>query len=431
MNGKMKFQGSHPRDQLVNVMHRIYHNAMTTLSGGNLSIKDDHGHIWITPAGVDKGRLEADDIVCVRAGGEIEGLYRPSSELPFHRAIYTRRPDLGAIVHAHAPALVAFSIARRVPETNIIPQAQRVCGIVGYAPYALPGSEHLGENIAATFAGGSDVVLLENHGVATAGADLLTAFQRLETLDFCARTLLKAHTLGNVNTLSQKQLAPFDTPHHLLPELAPDGQSGRERELRQLIVEVVQRAYDRYLMISTQGVVSARLDQKRFLITPTGLDRRSLEVEDIVLIDDGRREAGKLPSRSVRLHASIYDQHPELHAVMTAQSPHAMAFAISGTDFDARTIPETYILLREVPLIPYGSQYTVPAEIAATVSLQKPVALIQNDCVLAAGRSLLDAFDRLEVMEFSARALLDTAAIGPVVPIADDDVAALELAFPL
>lgn len=427
----MKFHLLHPREQLVDVMHRIYHNNMTTLSGGNLSVRDENGDLWITPAGVDKGRLAADDIVCVRVDGEIEGLHRPSSELPFHRAIYARRPELGAIVHAHAPALVAFSIVRRVPETNIIPQAQWVCGTVGYAPYALPGSERLGENIAKTFAGGADVVLLENHGIATAGPDLLTAFQRLETLDFCARTLVKAHTLGEVNTLNEKQLAPFDTSHHLLPEWEPQGHSSRERELRQQIVEIVQRAYDRYLMISTEGVVSARLDEKRFLITPTGLDRRSLEIEDIVLIDDGRREAGKLPSRSVRLHAAIYKRHPRLNAVMTAQPPHATAFAIAGSKFDSRTIPETYILLRDVPLIPYGSQYTAPEEIAERVSLQSPVLLIQNDCVLAAGRSVLDAFDRLEVLEFSARALLDTAAIGPVAPIGPEDILALEKAFPL
>ena len=427
----MRFDLLHPRDQLVHIMHRIYHHGLTTLSGGNLSIRDDNDDIWITPAGVDKGRLEPDEIVCVQPDGVVQGLHRPSSELPFHRAIYARRSDLGAIVHAHAPALVAFSIARRVPETSILPQAQRLCGAVGYAPYALPGSEHLGENIAATFAQGYDVVLLENHGVATAGRDLLTAFQRLETLDFSARTLMHARALGQVHTLSEKQLVPFDTPHHLLPQFEPQGHTSRERELRQQIAGVVGRAYDRRLMISTEGVVSARVDEQRFLITPTGVDRRSLDVEDIVLIDAGRREAGKLPSRSVRLHAAIYERQPDLHAVMTAQPPYATAFAVAGVDFDARTIPESYVLLRDVPRIPYGAQYTAPGEIAGRVALQAPVLLIENDCVLAAGRSVLDAFDRLEVLEFSARALLDTASIGPMVPIGPEDIAALEQAFPL
>jgi len=173
----MRFSLLHPRDQLVAIMERIYRQGMITLSGGNLSVLDRNGDIWITPAGVDKGALVPRDIMCVRADGTEEGPHRPSSEYPFHRAIYARRPDLQAVVHAHPPALVSFSIARQTPDTRIIPQANRICGAVGYAPYALPGSEQLGTNIAATFAQGYDVVLLENHGIATGGTSLLEAFQ--------------------------------------------------------------------------------------------------------------------------------------------------------------------------------------------------------------------------------------------------------------
>jgi len=427
----MKFHLLHPRVQLVMIMNRIYHGGMTTLSGGNLSIKDDNGDIWVTPAGVDKGTLTPQDIMCVRANGTVEGPHRPSSEFPFHRAIYVRRPDLRAIVHAHPPALVSFSIARKVPDTRIIPQAQRICGPVGYAPYALPGSEQLGENIAATFAEGYNAVLLENHGIAAGGPDLLTAFQRLETLDFCARTLLKAYGLGNVSTLNDSQLAPFDSRHHVLPEFVPDTHSSQERILRQQIVEIVQRACDRQLMISTEGVVSARVNEHDFLITPTGMDRRSLEIEDLVLICEGQREAGKLPSRSVRLHKAIYDQHPTLGCIITAQSPNATAYAITDIRFDTKTIPESYILLRDIPVIPYGTQYTAPEQIASVVSEAVPIVLIQNDCVLTVGKNVLEAFDRLEVAEYTARSLIDTASIGALVPIGEQEIRDLEAAFAL
>ena len=63
----MSYQLLHPRDQLVDIMNRIYHNGMTTLSGGNLSIKDGNGDVWITPSGIDKGKLTAKDIMCVKA----------------------------------------------------------------------------------------------------------------------------------------------------------------------------------------------------------------------------------------------------------------------------------------------------------------------------------------------------------------------------
>jgi L-fuculose-phosphate aldolase len=161
---------------------------------------------------------------------------------------------------------------REVPDTRIIPQANRICGPVGYAPYALPGSEKLGENIAATFAEGYNIIILENHGMAAGGADLLDAFHRLETLDFCARTLIRAQALGKVQTLPEPALNLFDSRLHLLPEFVPTTHSSRERELRQQIVDITRRAYDRYLMISTEGVVSARLDENSFLITPTGVE---------------------------------------------------------------------------------------------------------------------------------------------------------------
>jgi L-fuculose-phosphate aldolase len=427
----MRFHILHPRDQLVAIMNRIYHNGMTTLSGGNLSIRDEDDDIWITPAGVDKGKLTPKDIVCVRPNGTELGLHRPSTELPFHRAIYVRRPDLRAVVHAHAPALVSFSIVRERPNTSIIPQAQRVCGLVGYAPYALPGSEALGESIANTFADGYNVVLLENHGIATGGLSLLNAFHRLETLDFCARTQLKAMGLGKISTLTETQLLPFDVQYNLLPEFRHEDFSSRERELRQEIIEIVHRAVDRYLMISTEGVVSARLDDDNFLITPTGCDRGSVDIEDLVLIRDGKREGGKLPSRSVRLHSAIYQTHPGINSIITAQSPNATAYAITEQQFDTRTIPESYILLRDIPVVPYGIQFRDPQRVADTLSEATPVLLIQNDAVMTTGSTILKAFDRLEVAEFTARSLLDTALIGSHVPIGGAEIADLKKAFHL
>ena len=96
----------HPADQLVMFMQRIYDKGMTTTSGGNLSIMDEDGNIWITPAGVDKGTLNRNDIVCVKEDGTVIGMHKPSSELPFHAAVYKMRPDLKAVLHAHPPALV-------------------------------------------------------------------------------------------------------------------------------------------------------------------------------------------------------------------------------------------------------------------------------------------------------------------------------------
>ncbi|MEO8609376.1 MAG: class II aldolase/adducin family protein [Chloroflexota bacterium] len=418
-----------PRQQLVQIMNRIYYGGMTTLSGGNLSILDDEGHIWITPSGVDKGKLSAADIMCVMPDGRVIGLHQPSSELTFHRAIYNSRPDVRAIVHAHAPALVSFSIVRKIPDTSIIPQARRVCGRVGYAPYALPGSEILGSNIANAFGQGYDAVLLENHGVVTAGENLLEAFQRLETLDFCARTQMYAQGLGKIQSLSDDQLRLFDHSQNLLPEFEPLNHASRERELRETIVDIVRRACQRQLMISTEGVVSARIESDTFLITPTDFDRASIQNQDLVLIQNGQRETGKLPSRSVQLHQMIYQCHPYIQCIITAQAPYSTAYAIAETRLDTKTIPESYIMLMDVPKVPYGTPYVEPEVIATTISTHTPVLLLQNDCVLTTGNSILQAFDRLEIAEFTARSLIETASIGRLVSIGANEVIDLQQAF--
>jgi ribulose-5-phosphate 4-epimerase/fuculose-1-phosphate aldolase len=185
-----------PAHALAAAMARIYRQGLTTTSGGNLSVRTADGGLWITPSGVDKGTLAPADVVQVRPDGRVEGRHRPSVELAVHRLIYARRPDLRAIVHAHPPALIAFSIARQVPDLRLLPAARAVCGAVGMAPYGLPGSADLGEKIAAVFAGGPDLAMLENHGVMAGGEDLASAFLRFETLDHLARLELAARRVG-------------------------------------------------------------------------------------------------------------------------------------------------------------------------------------------------------------------------------------------
>lgn len=425
----MRFDLLHPREQLVQIMGRIYWHGLTTTSGGNLSVLDDNADLWITPSAVDKGNLQPADIMCLRADGSTSGPHTPSSEYPFHQMIYERRPDLRAIVHAHSPALVSFSIARKIPDTRLIPQAHHVCGEVGYAPYALPGSRQLGENIANTFAQGFQVVLLENHGVVTAGPDLLTAFQRLETLDFCARTQIHARSLGRPRPLTDEQIAQFEDRQSTLPTFQPQRHTSRERELRLAICHIVHRAYEQRLMTSTEGTVSARVEADRFLITPYGVDRKHLEIEDVVLIQNGHAEQGRCPSRAVRLHHVIYSDHPEIHCIITAQCPNAMAYAVTGQAFDSKTIPESYVVLRSVALVPYGLPYDAPEQVSALLSKNSPAVLIQNDTLLTTGATIHQAFDRLEVADFTAFSLLSTVHIGPLVPIGEVEIGELEEKF--
>lgn len=419
----------HPRDEIMRTMERIYSYRMTTTSGGNLSIREANGDIWITPARVDKGSLRRDDIVRVRADGTVDGRHPPSSEFPFHQAAYEARPDFRAIVHAHPVALVAFSICREAPDTRLIHQARSVCGDVGVAKYALPGSARLGREIAKTFARGFDCVVLENHGVVVGGENLQHAFQRFETLEFTAKTIIKARTLGPVRYLDDAQAGMPRKNVKPLPFFRPAHATSDEKEARRQLVDFVRRGYQHRLLISTEGSFSARLDDGSFLITPYRVDRNALGVEDLVLVRHGAQEEGKTASRAARNHAAIYKRHPGIRAVVNAYTVNATAFGVTGTPLDSRTIPESFIFLRNIGRVPYGMQFTDPAGIAAAVSPESPIALFENDGVLVCGTSVLDAFDRLEVLESTAEAVINARHLGTIEPMDDAVIAELESAF--
>jgi L-fuculose-phosphate aldolase len=420
----------HPRDEIMQTMERIYRYRMTTTSGGNLSIRDADGCIWITPARVDKGGLRREDIVCVRPDGSLAGRHKPSSEFPFHQAIYAARPDLRAIVHAHPVALVAFSICRRVPNTRMLHQAHSVCGEVGLAAYALPGSGRLGQNIAEKFAEGFNCVVLENHGVVVAAENLAAAFQRFETLEFAAKTLIKAAMIGSPRYLSDEEIALPRKSAQPLPAFArATAATSQEKELRKQLCDFVRRGYQQRLLISTEGSFSARLDDDSFLITPYRVDRHTVSVADIVLVQRGQAEAGRTPSRASRAHAAIYARHPDIHAVVNAYTVNATAFSITGATLDSRTIPESYIFLREINVLPYGVPFQKADEPAQHLSAERPIALLENDGVMVCGTSVLDAFDRLEVLESTAEAIINARHLGEIAPMNDAVINELTMAF--
>ncbi|MGN0879183.1 MAG: class II aldolase/adducin family protein [Oligosphaeraceae bacterium] len=422
----------HPRDQIVEFMNRIYGYGMTTTSGGNLSIMDSSGDIWISPAGIDKGTLQREDIVCVKADGTIEGRHRPSSEYPFHRSVYEMRPDVKAILHAHPPMLVSFSVAGKIPNTQVFATAKDICGVVGYAPYEVPGSEALGHNVGAAFAAGHSTILLENHGACCAGATLLQAFQRFETLDFCARLINGAFRLGEPKYLSDTDMefSHIDRNFRFVP-FTPECRSSDELELRRQMTLLVRRAYRQQLFTSTEGTVAVRLDKDSFLITPKGIDRGTISADDMVLVSGHRYESGKRLSAATWFFKAIFDAQPELNALFIANPPHLMSYAVSHETFDPRVIPESYILLREMPSFPFGTHFRDVNEVTKVLSPRYPIIIIENDCILSSGKTLLEAFDRMEVAEYSAKATISARTLGGMKPITEEQIADLVKAFKL
>lgn len=428
----MNIQYIHPADQIVMFMQRVYDKKLTSMSGGNLSIRDNEGNIWITPASIDKGSLTRRDIICVHPNGDCEGPHAPSSELPFHRSVYKLRPDLNAVLHAHPPALVAFSVVRRLPELNLTPTVRYMCKNIKMAAYAIPGSQALSAEVGKVFEQGCNIALLENHGVCVGAADMLTAFQQFETLNYAAELEALATRRGEIRPLSETacQMSKTNVCSELR-NVSPQPCSSEELAARRDLIALIRRSYKMGLFTAAQGTYSTQLSDGSFIITPLHADPAYLEADDLVRIQDGAKEPGKTPDADVLLHQKIYAKNPQIGAIAFAQPVHSMVFAVTDMPFDTRTIPESYILLRDVKRITFEAAYQNLDDVAAEFDNAHPVLLIENKSVMVTGASMLQVFDRLEVMEMTAASILKAQALGTIAHIPSDEIAALKTAFHL
>ena len=405
------FQIPDPKEQLVAIMKRIYAQGMTTTSGGNLSIKDENGNVYITPGGTDKGSMTAEDIVCIRADGTMEGKHKPSSEYPFHMKIYETRSDIRAILHAHPPAMVAYSIVRKIPDISAFPELKACIGSVGMAEYGLTGSEELGEKIAKVFAEGCNVAELENHGLVVGSTDIESAYQMFEAMDFSARIGIGASRLGGAKNenpsgkgLTDENMEKPKDPSTEIPQ--------EDRSVCEKLCEMVRRAWHQKLLYAGLGVFSARAESGTIYYIPQGTDQSAAGILDI----------RKLEQTGDSLHAKIYRTHPGIGSVVTAFPPELMAFAVTGTKFSSRIIPEIYMVMQDVVSLPQAQYAGKPDEIAAVFDGRTSVAVLEGGGVIVTAPSLLKAYDRLEVAEYSASAILESSQLGNIVEITEKQV---------
>jgi len=399
-------------EQICWYMRRLYGRGMTTTSGGNISIREEKDLVWISPTGTDKGVLEPHQVALTNLQGDMHNDCTPSSEAPFHLEIYRRHRGIRSVLHAHPVGLVALSVNRRTPNVMILPSVYRVCSDVAFVPYALPGSTDLADKIVSAISGNRIAAILENHGAVVAGENIGRCFTIFETIETAAKIMLKAAQLGNIHYLSTDEL-------ELIPTGAPAINGGEtrhrisdaERSLRIKMTGLVIRAYEQSFFVSSMGSISCRFGDG-FLLTPHGVDRALVVPSDLVYFENSVQYGDRPASRSFALHAAIYEMNPRIKSVIVAQPPNVMAFAVTGHRMNTKSTPESYVLLREIELLPFGAQYSDPPAVAAHISNDTPLVIIQNDCIISTGGSLLEAFDRLEVAEFNARFELSSIPFG-------------------
>ncbi|RJX75201.1 class II aldolase/adducin family protein [Vibrio sinensis] len=198
------------REELAYFMRRLYKNQLTTCSGGNLSVRLDEEHVLITPSSLDKGVIEAGEIGLVTIDGtNLTPHLKSSIETGMHLEIYRQRPDVKAIVHAHPVMASTFTAVEQKINTALTAESYLVLGKVCYAPYALMGSVELSK-IVGNAVKEANVVVMKNHGITTVGANLLSAYDRMELLEASAKMTINAAILGGVSQLTSEQQLELD-----------------------------------------------------------------------------------------------------------------------------------------------------------------------------------------------------------------------------
>lgn len=193
------------RKQIAEIARLCWEREYIGAIDGNISYKLDDGSLLITPSGTIKFLIQPDMIVHTNDRGIPIGGGRASSEIKMHVACYEERPDIRAVVHAHPPTAVAFSLAGLDLMQPVIPELVVTLGAIPTAPYGTPGTDELPDSVRELVRC-SDAVLMERHGALCLGSDLLDAYKKLEQIEHNAKITYMAHTLGKVKTMTPEEV---------------------------------------------------------------------------------------------------------------------------------------------------------------------------------------------------------------------------------
>jgi L-fuculose-phosphate aldolase len=171
------------------------------------------------------------------------------------------------------------------------------------------------------------------------------------------------------------------------------------------IVAIGKRMYERGYVASNDGNISARINKDHVLITPTGVSKGFMKTEDLIIVDyNGKLISGsKKPSSEVMMHLQVYKDRPDVNSVCHSHPPYATGFAVAGIALDKCVLPEVIIVLGGIPLIEYGTP--------GTEEFYKPVLpllkdydafLLANHGALTVGKDVVNAFHKMETLEHFA-----------------------------
>jgi L-fuculose-phosphate aldolase len=194
------------RHEIVEIGKLVYQKGWVAANDGNISIRVGENRILCTPTGVSKGVMKPDElIICDMQGTKIEGRLERTSEIAMHTTIYSMRPDVRAVVHAHPPVATGFATAGRPLNLALLPEVIIGLGCIPLADYGLPGTPALTDGMLP-YIPKYDALLMQNHGAVCYGENVRKAFFKMETLEHFARVTFVAEMLGGAQVLPRAEV---------------------------------------------------------------------------------------------------------------------------------------------------------------------------------------------------------------------------------
>lgn len=194
------------RRQIVQIGRMLHERDFIAATDGNLSVRLDQRRILITPTGMSKGAMRPSDLVVTDMDGlRLKGKREVTSEVGMHLLIYRMRPDIQAIVHAHPRTATGFAAAGIALNQPLVCEVVIGLGQIPLAPYGTPGTPELARTLEPLIPD-YDAILMANHGVVVYGADLASAYMKMETVEHFAQITLVTRMLGQQQPLAHGDL---------------------------------------------------------------------------------------------------------------------------------------------------------------------------------------------------------------------------------
>jgi len=195
-------------ERIVEICRRLHARNMLAAADGNVSFRVSDEEILFTPTGVNKAFMDPSQMAVVTLDNRVvKG--NPSGERLMHLEVYKRCPKAKAVVHAHPPTAIAWTVAK--PDMKELPaealsELILAVGRVPIAPYARPGTLDMG-SVLAPFLPACRVILLARHGALSWGEDLEEAYNGMERLEHISFILKSASDLGGITSLPAEEVS--------------------------------------------------------------------------------------------------------------------------------------------------------------------------------------------------------------------------------